>query len=586
MKHTNFNFSSLLVVLLMTFSMTLQAQNEEKIIIKKTTDKNGSERIEKIVTKDGKTKITTTVDGVEIPNEKVSSDDEVIIIKNGDQTFFIEEVEAFTEELELSFEDLEVELNNVEIPNFRMGILEETDAKDDEGYLGVELKEKKKNNNGKTIKTVVVTEVYEKSAAAEAGLETGDIITAIDGKEVRNLNQLMHLIKANPSGETVTIDYIRGEESLQTKATLKQKNKKNFISFGEDAKIQWNEKGKIEWHGDEDFSIQLPRRTQKGVMGVTLGKTMDEGVRVANVSENGAAKIAGIEKGDIITVIDGKSIQSKTDLLKILDDKKPNETIELTYLRNNLTTTTTLILKKSNSLFSFNGDDQRIKLEDKDGNWNFEWIEDSDDVFMGVILGENLAEGVEIEGTVDNSAAKKAGLEKGDIITAINGEKIKTQTELINKLNDYKSGDEVKVDYIRDEKTATVNIKLGTKIISIRKPNDMNIIIDDKETNEEIFGDSKMPEIIPADKELEMMQMDLYPNPSKGEFNLNFETAAAATILTIKNEKGDVVFIKKMANFNGVFSDKIDITNEPAGTYYLTISQDDKKLIKRVNLVK
>ena len=134
MKHTNFNFSSLLVVLLMTFSMTLQAQNEEKIIIKKTTDKNGSERIEKIVTKDGKTKITTTVDGVEILNEKVSSDDEVIIIKNGDQTFFIEEVEAFTEELELSFEDLEVELNNVEIPNFRMGILEETDAKDDEGH--------------------------------------------------------------------------------------------------------------------------------------------------------------------------------------------------------------------------------------------------------------------------------------------------------------------------------------------------------------------------------------------------------------------------------------------------------------------
>lgn len=587
MKHTNLKFSNLLVILLMAFSMTLQAQNEEKVIIKKTKDKNGIERVETITTKDGKTKITVTIDGKEVKEEVIKLDKEAIIIKNGEQTFFIEEVEALTDELELTFEDLELKLHDLEIPNIRMGVLEETDVNDEEGYLGVELKEQEITNNGETIKTVVVTEVYEESAAIEAGLQAGDIIRAVDGKNIKNLSQLMHLIKANAPGETVTIDYIRGDERLQTKATLKEKQGGNFILFGEDSKIEWNEKGKIDWHGDEDFSIQLPRRTQKAVMGVTLGKTTDEGVSVANVSENGAAEAAGLKKGDIITAINGQTIQSKTDLLEIIADKKPKETIEVTYLRNNSAATTEVTLKKARSLFSFNNEDTRIKLEDKGGNWNFELREDADDVFMGVFLGEEVAEGVAIEGTVNNSAAEAAGLEKGDIITAIDGEKIESQTELINKLNEYKSGDEVEVNYIRDGKTETVTIKLGTKVISIRKPKSINIkLSDDEETAEEIFKDVKMPEVVPADKQLEMMQMDLYPNPSEGEFNLNFETEANPTTLTITNEKGDIVFTKEMATFNGIFSDKIDIRDQPNGTYYLTISQGEMKIIKRVNVVK
>jgi len=587
MNYKNMNFSGLLVILLISFSMTLQAQNDEKVIIKKTTNKNGQERVEKIVTKNGKTKVTVTVDGKEVKEEKIESDDETIIIKNGDQTFFIEEVEELTDELELTFEDLEIKLNNLDIPNFRMGVLEEETTNDDEGYLGAEVKEKKKTVDGETTKMVIVTDVYEESAALEAGLEVGDIITAIDGKKVRSLSQFMHLIKANAPDETITIDYIRADKAGQTTATLKQKKGDNFILFGEEGKIKWNEKGRIEWNGDEDFSIQLPRRNDKGVMGVTLGKTVDEGVELESVKSNSAAEKAGLEKGDIITAIDNQAVKSKADLLEVLEDKKPNETVDITYLRNNKIEETKVVLKKSNSLFSFNNDDAQIKLEDKDGNWNFEWIEDADDVFVGVILGDEVTEGIEIDGTVDNSAAEAAGLEKGDIITAIDGETVKTQAELINKLNEYKTGESVEITYLRDGQKENVTVKLGTKVISIRKPNDINIIFgEDKETNEEIFEDVKMPEVIPADEQLEMMQMDLYPNPSEGEFNLNFETEANPTVLKITNEKGDTVFTKEMAKFNGVFSDKIDITAQPSGTYYLTISQGDKKIMKRVNVVK
>ena len=587
MKHTNFRFLGFLILLLMIFSMTLQAQNEEKVIIKKTKDKNGAERIEKIVTKDGQTKITVTVDGKEIKNETIESNEEVVVIKNGDQTFFIEELDEVTDELEVVFEDLKINLNNLEMPNFRMGVLEEETAGNDEGYLGVELEEQELTNNGETATIVVIAEVYEASAAAEAGLEVGDIIRAIDGKNIRNLSQLMHLIKANAPGESVTIDYIRGDERLQTQAVLKEKEGGNFILFGEDAKIQWNEKGQIEWHGDEDFSIQLPRRTQKGVMGITLGKKVVEGVEIAAVNEHSAAEKAGLEKGDIIIAINNQMVESKADLLAVLEDKKPNEVVDIAYLRNGVEIKTTVTLQKSNSLFTFNNEDARIKLEDKDGNWNFEWIEDAEDVFMGVLLGEEVTEGVQINGTVDNSAAEKAGLEKDDIITEIDGETVKTQAELISKLNEYKTGETVEVSYLRNGQAAKTTVKLGTKVISIRKPKDIDIFLgEDEAADETIFEEAIMPEVIPADKQLEMMQMDLYPNPSEGEFNLNFETEANPTNLTITNEKGDTVFTKEMTNFNGVFSDKIDIRNQPSGTYYLTISQGEMKIMKRVNVVK
>ena len=141
MKNTKMKNTGFLFLLLMIFSITLQAQTEEKVIIKKTKDKNGIERDETMTTKDGQTKVTVTVDGKAVKEETIIMNNEAIIIKNGDQTFFIEEMEDLTEEIELTFEDLELTMNNIEIPNIRMGVLEENPTKDDEGYLGVELEE-------------------------------------------------------------------------------------------------------------------------------------------------------------------------------------------------------------------------------------------------------------------------------------------------------------------------------------------------------------------------------------------------------------------------------------------------------------
>ncbi|RNC28926.1 MAG: Serine protease Do-like HtrA [Candidatus Dichloromethanomonas elyunquensis] len=58
-------------------------------------------------------------------------------------------------------------------------------------------------------------------------------------------------------------------------------------------------------------------------------------------------------------------------------------------------------------------------------------------------------------------AAQKAGIQAGDIVTAINGVKIINSLELTHQLFKYKQGDKVKVTYFRGGQNYTVDIVLG-----------------------------------------------------------------------------------------------------------------------------
>jgi serine protease Do len=68
--------------------------------------------------------------------------------------------------------------------------------------------------------------------------------------------------------------------------------------------------------------------------------------------------------------------------------------------------------------------------------------------------------GVVIEGVEPGSTAEKAGLKGGDVISAINGQTVKTGNDLVNPIASSAIGSKVKITYYRDkqqkETTATV----------------------------------------------------------------------------------------------------------------------------------
>lgn len=69
--------------------------------------------------------------------------------------------------------------------------------------------------------------------------------------------------------------------------------------------------------------------------------------------------------------------------------------------------------------------------------------------FLGVAM-DGVPEGVKISEVTPNSAAEKAGLKKGDIITAIDGKPIRTPRELTDYITSKKAEDEVHIGFRRD----------------------------------------------------------------------------------------------------------------------------------------
>lgn len=64
---------------------------------------------------------------------------------------------------------------------------------------------------------------------------------------------------------------------------------------------------------------------------------------------------------------------------------------------------------------------------------------------------------------VDGTPAAKAGLKDGDIITAIGGVKLDSNTSLRAALMQHKPGDAVQLEVLRDGKTMTFDVTLGTR---------------------------------------------------------------------------------------------------------------------------
>lgn len=81
---------------------------------------------------------------------------------------------------------------------------------------------------------------------------------------------------------------------------------------------------------------------------------------------------------------------------------------------------------------------------------------------LGVVLKADTTR-IEIDGVSDNSGAKEAGLQKGDVITAIDGKPVKNVKDIAKALKDRKAGTIAKVTYRRGKETLTAEVRLAAK---------------------------------------------------------------------------------------------------------------------------
>lgn len=89
------------------------------------------------------------------------------------------------------------------------------------GISGTALTQSRAESLGLSVdEGVYVATVVSDSPADEAGLETGDVITAVDGKSVTSVEELSAYLNTKQVGGTVSLSVLRDGESLDVQATL------------------------------------------------------------------------------------------------------------------------------------------------------------------------------------------------------------------------------------------------------------------------------------------------------------------------------------------------------------------------------
>lgn len=90
----------------------------------------------------------------------------------------------------------------------------------DHAVLGVSVTTKAVAVDGSNVAGASVEELTRGGAAAQAGLQAGDVITAVDGESVSSSKQLTGYIRRYRSGQEVTITYVRNGEKRDVTVTL------------------------------------------------------------------------------------------------------------------------------------------------------------------------------------------------------------------------------------------------------------------------------------------------------------------------------------------------------------------------------
>ncbi len=156
---------------------------------------------------------------------------------------------------------------------------------------------------------VFVDRVPREGAAFEAGMEPGDVIVAIDERQVKNVAQLQELVARNRPGDEVKVTYWRDGETNEVDIVLKS-------TMG-------------------DIRIASAPRELKMEGGVFIDPPTDVLERLeieggAQLTQLGAGKWreAGLTEGFVITAIDKNTIISVQQLRDVMEDKTGGILIE------------------------------------------------------------------------------------------------------------------------------------------------------------------------------------------------------------------------------------------------------------------
>lgn len=218
------------------------------------------------------------------------------------------------------------------------------------------------------------------------------------------------------------------------------------------------------------------------------------GVVIEEVSEESPAAKAGLKKGDIVIEFDGERVRSVRQFRRLVQETPPGRKTQTGVMRSGQRMNVTVEPRDGND-FVF-ADGKLSVLQDLARDFPFDvprpatpappaapkppappafpdfdtfvWRSNNS---LGITVGDlsqQLAEyfgtkdGVLVTSVADDSAAFKAGIKAGDVITSFNGSEVTSPSDLRRRIQALHDGDEFTVGVMRDKKPVTLKGKAET----------------------------------------------------------------------------------------------------------------------------
>lgn len=173
-------------------------------------------------------------------------------------------------------------------------------------------------------------------------------------------------------------------------------------------------------------------KVNRGYMGINLSEldeksspfySSKQGAIVADIEDNSPASKSGLQRGDLITAINGTGVDSPSTIQRIVGDKKPNEQITISIERNKINKTIHLTLgDRATAAIQSSIEIKGLKLSSITSQ-------------MQEKLGLMSKKGAIITDIDPTSNAANAGFKRGDIIVQIENIPITSPNDAKKMLN-------------------------------------------------------------------------------------------------------------------------------------------------------
>ncbi|CAB1059112.1 HtrA protease/chaperone protein [Olavius sp. associated proteobacterium Delta 1] len=174
----------------------------------------------------------------------------------------------------------------------------------------------------------------------------------------------------------------------------------------------------------------------KGDLAQYYGVDGKSGVMVVDVVPGDPADKGGVKPKDIITIVNGKRINTSRDLTNLAANLVVGDTANVTILRDGKHKTLHVKIGKRPLTMAAASQNQH---EQKDSEYGFEVTELTPEIARRLNIKETA--GVIVVGVAPNSKADAAGVKQGDLIIEVNRKNVDSVKDFKSLLDQYKDGD-------------------------------------------------------------------------------------------------------------------------------------------------